>query len=112
MSAPVLNRRLVLERPETVPDGAGGLMPGWATAGTLWARIEAGSGRAREENGVPLSRVPLKITVRAQPPGHPMRPVPGQRFREGERRYAILAVADADSAARYLICHAEEEGAR
>jgi len=35
MSAPVLSRRLVLEAPVRVPDGAGGVIESWASLGTL-----------------------------------------------------------------------------
>lgn len=111
MSAPILNRKLVLEDAYRVPDGAGGYDTAWQVLGTLWAEVRPGTGRSAGENGLPLSRVPLKITVRAAPQGAPSRPHAGQRFRDGTRIYAVRAVTEADAAGRYLICQAEEETA-
>lgn len=48
-----------------------------------------------------------RVTVRAV-----ARPKPGQRFREGSRVFAILAVAERDPAGRYLTCFCREEGPR
>lgn len=112
MSAPVTNRRLMLEAPVRLPDGAGGYVAGWAERGVLWAAIAAGTGREAMAPGAALSRVALRITVRAAPAGAPSRPVAGQRFREGGRVYAIHAVTEADAGGRWLTCVAEEEVAR
>ncbi|WPY95074.1 head-tail adaptor protein [Limimaricola variabilis] len=107
-----LNRALLLEAPLRRPDGAGGFDQGWAALGTLWAAIEARSGRDLDDMGAALSRVLLRIKVRAAPPGSSMRPQAGQRLREGARLFAIRAVREADPDGRYLICEAEEEVAR
>lgn len=107
-----LNRALLLEAPTRAPDGAGGFAQGWSARGTLWARIEARSGRDLDGRGAALSRVLLRITVRAAPPGSSMRPAPEQRFRDGARLYAIRAVRDLDAEGRYLVCEAEEEVVR
>ena len=110
MTRPVLNRLLTLEDPVRSPDGAGGFDVTWTTLGALWAGIKPGTGRERAgRGGATMSRVPVRITVRAAPMGAPSRPRPEQRFRDGDRVYHILAVAEADPGARYLICHAEEE---
>ncbi|MCF7700328.1 head-tail adaptor protein [Loktanella sp. M215] len=109
MTLPLLNRKLVLETAVRTPDRAGGYGIAWRPLGTLWAEIKAGSGTARGANGLELSRVPLRITVRAAPVGSEARPAAGQRFREGARVYAILAVTERDTLARFLTCHAEEE---
>ena len=46
MSAPMLTRRLVLEAPERVADGAGGYTETWVARGTLWAEVvPRGAGR-------------------------------------------------------------------
>ena len=45
MTAPLLNRCLVLEAPVSMPDGAGGLVESWAELGTLWAEVSPRSGR-------------------------------------------------------------------
>ncbi|MFC5736369.1 head-tail adaptor protein [Sinirhodobacter huangdaonensis] len=112
MSAPRLTRRLVLEAPARVADGAGGFGAGWTVRGTLWAGMSAGSGRARAGEDVALGTLSWKIVVRAAPAGSPRRPEAGQRFRDGARIFAILAVAEADPGARYLTCFAREEVAR
>ncbi len=109
MTAPLLNRKLVLEQADRVADGSGGHSEVWLPLGTLWAEIKAGTGSARVAQALTLSRVPLRITVRAAPAGAPSRPVAGQRMREDTRVFAILAVAEADRAGRYLVCHATEE---
>lgn len=109
MSAPVLNRRLVLEAPGTLPDGAGGYSQVWQTLGTLWAEVRPGTGRETAGIEVNLSQVALVITVRGAPVGNARRPAPGQRLRDGSRHFAILAVAEADGEGRYLRCFAREE---
>jgi len=109
VSAPELNRALVLEAPARVADGAGGFDEGWQVLGTLWARIEARSGRETAQGGAPISRVSHRITVRGAPWGSAARPRPQQRFRDGARTFAIEAVAERDAAGRYLVCHVVEE---
>jgi len=108
-SPPVLNRRLLLETPERVADGAGGFVETWVTKGTIWAEITPHNGRERAGEEVTLSRVPYRIIVRAAAYGAPSRPRPGERFREGSRLYRILAVTEAERRVHYLTCFAEEE---
>lgn len=109
MRRPDLKRSLVLEAPQDVATGSGGIARTWVTLGRLWAEIRAGAGRDGAAEEVVTARVGLRITVRGAPPGAPSRPQAGQRFRDGTRIFAILAVAEADPAARYLTCHAREE---
>ena len=111
MKTPVLNRSLVLEGPTQTPDGAGGYQRNWQPLGVLWAQIRPGTGRERAAFAATVSRVPVKITIRAAAPGSQSRPVAGQRFREGTRLYNINAVTESDPHARYLLCIAEEETA-
>lgn len=112
MMPPRLNRRMILAAPERSPDGAGGHVVTWVARGTLWAAVAPGAGREAAGAGATLSRVALRITLRAAPPGSPARPAPGMRLTEGARRFDILAVTEADPAGRYLTCIAEEEVAR
>jgi head-tail adaptor len=109
MSAPRLTRALVLEACEQAPDGAGGFATLWQPLGTLWAEVRPGSGREVAGVEVILATVPMRITVRAAPQGDAARPRAGQRFREGDRLFAIFAVVEADAAGRFLTCHAQEE---
>ncbi|MDP2085126.1 MAG: head-tail adaptor protein [Gemmobacter sp.] len=104
-----LNRALVLEAREDAPDGAGGLVVNWAALGTLWAAVMPGMGREGGDEGVSTGEVTCRIVVRGAPVGAPSRPVAGQRFRDGARVYRILAVTEADPAARYLTCFSREE---
>ena len=106
---PRLNRKLVLEAEERIADGAGGYTTVWTALGTLWASLEARSGREAAVAGGSVSRAGYRAILRAAPAGSPSRPMAGQRFREGARLYAILSVAERDADARYLLCHLEEE---
>lgn len=107
-----LTRRLVLEAPERVADGAGGFAEVWQARGVLWAGMRAGGGRAVAGEEAALGLAQWRITVRAAPDGSPARPRPGQRFREGGRIFDILTVAEADAGGRHLICEAREEVVR
>lgn len=111
MNVPTLNRLLLLEASQRVPDGAGGFTLTWQELGSLWACISARGGRETERQGSGVSQVRYTITVRGAPFGNPERPRPDQRFREGARIYHIKAVAEADRQGRYLICFATEERA-
>ncbi|MBK0326997.1 phage head closure protein [Rhodobacteraceae bacterium F11138] len=111
MSMPQLNRRLVLEAPFRAPDGAGGYVETWQALGEHWAEVRARSGRERAEAGVPVSMVTCNIVVRAAPFGSAARPMPEQRFREGERLFLIQAVTERDAEGRFLTCFAQEESA-
>jgi head-tail adaptor len=104
-----LNRRLVLEEVERVPDGAGGFAEVWVTRGVLWGHVKAGVGREAAADFATLSTVPYRITVRAAPVSAPSRPKPDQRFREGARMFRILAVTEDEGAGTYLVCFAREE---
>lgn len=104
-----LDRRLTLQGPVPRSDGAGGYVEVWSDLGTIWAEILPGAGRDAKGEGVILSTVPYRITVRGAPQGSLARPKAGQRFREGSRLFPILAVTERDRAGLFLICFAEEE---
>ncbi|WP_299376665.1 phage head closure protein [uncultured Tateyamaria sp.] len=109
MSVPRLNRRLTLETPGRVADGAGGFAETWTTLGVVWAELTARTGRERQVAAAALSMVPFRIVVRGAPMGHPERPLPDQRFRDGGRVFHIRSVAERDGDGRYLVCMADEE---
>ena len=109
MRPPHLRRRLLLQAPEGLPDGAGGITPAWATRGEVWAEVTPGAGREVATPGGSLSHSSYRITLRATPPGHALRPRPDQRLREGARIFTILAVTEADAMGRYLTCLCREE---
>lgn len=109
MSVPRLNRRLTLEAPERVSDGAGGFEETWVPLGVIWAEITARAGRESQSADVAVSMVPYRIVVRGAPQGHPERPVARQRLRDGARLFHIRSVAERDADGRYLVCVADEE---
>ncbi|GFE49888.1 tail protein [Roseobacter cerasinus] len=111
MTAPRLNRKLVLEAPSRLEDGAGGYVESWQALGTLWAQVLPRSGREAALVGVAISATSYRVVVRGAPEGDAQRPVPGQRFREGARLFHIEAVAEHDADGRYLTCFASEEAA-
>lgn len=104
-----LNRKLVLEMPARMPDGAGGFAESWMPLGIVWANVTARTGRERAGVAAPLSQVAYRIVVRAAPTHSNARPQANQRFREGTRYYRILSVAEADRDGRFLMCTAQEE---
>lgn len=109
MGAPGLNVRLALEAPERQGDGMGGHRVVWLSLGTLWAEMDAGAGRQRLAGVGPESVVLWRITVRGAPSGDPRRPKAGQRLRLLDRLFRIEAVAERDTAGRWLTCFAREE---
>lgn len=109
MRLPRLNRRLTLESPAREADGAGGYVERWMPLGVLWAELTARTGRETVATGAAVSAVPYTVVVRGAPVGHPERPVPEQRFRDGSRLFHIRSVAERDPEGRYLVCMADEE---
>lgn len=109
MTAPKLNRRMVLEAPERISDGAGGYSESWTERGVLWVALRARGGRETGGEDTTLSRTGYRILVRAAPHGAPSRPRPEQRFRDGARLFRIRSVAEYDAEGRYLTCFADEE---
>lgn len=106
---PRLDRRMVLEAPERVADGAGGFQLTWGTRGVVWAAVRPGTGREAAGVEVRAAQVPYRITVRAAPVGSSMRPRPEDRLRDGTRVFTLLAVTEEDPRGQYLTCFAREE---
>lgn len=109
MTAPRLNRRLVLEAPVRADDGAGGFAQAWAERGEVWGRVSARSGRERGLAETPVASVAYRIVVRAAPHGSAMRPQAGHRLRDGAQVFVIRAVAERGEDARHLTCFADAE---
>ena len=105
----ILNRKLLLEAPVDIPDGAGGYQRSWNVLGTHWGEIRSGYGRDSKSGELPVSRLNHRIVLRAVPLGATSRPHPEQRFREGSRIFLIAAVADFGTDGRYLVCQVKEE---
>ncbi|MBV2361328.1 head-tail adaptor protein [Thalassococcus sp. CAU 1522] len=109
MTRHVLNRKLVLEAPVRLADGAGGFAESWQVRGTLWAAIQPRGARLGSSAAGALSIAGFRIVVRATPFGHPSRPEPGHRLRSGARAFRIEAVTEEEPAGLYLLCEAQEE---
>lgn len=109
MSAYRLNRPMVLEEAQIMPDGAGGQALAWQALGTVWCELRAGTGSERRGEIIPEGQMRFRIFLRAAPQGSPQRPRPDQRLREGQRLFRILAVSEADAVGAFLVCHAREE---
>jgi head-tail adaptor len=109
MRLPHLRRRLTLQAPERLPDGAGGFAETWLTIGELWAEVTPLHAREVASGGTMLSQNGQRIVIRAAPEGSSMRPRPDQRFIEGARIFTILAVTDRDPAGRFLTCITRED---
>jgi head-tail adaptor len=104
-----LNRAMVLEAAQVVPDGAGGHVRTWQPLGTLWCELRPGAGRERRGEIAPTGEMGLRAYMRAAPQGSPQRPRPDQRLREGGRVFAILSVSEADPQGAYLVAYLREE---
>lgn len=110
MSGPItLRRALVLQEAVRQGDNAGGFLETWTDLGTVWAELRAGFGRERNGLAASISSVPYRIILRATPVGAASRPKAGQRFLEGTRTFALLAVAELKEDDRYLVCYCKEE---
>ncbi|CTQ50909.1 phage head closure protein [Jannaschia donghaensis] len=92
----VFRRRLTLQAPVRVSDGAGGQTLSWEDRGGLWAEVRMRSGSLRHGAFGRTPRLQVRLTTHSVPQGHPMRAEPGQRLRDGGQVYEIEAVHDAD----------------
>ncbi|MCR9107552.1 MAG: head-tail adaptor protein [Rhodobacteraceae bacterium] len=109
MIGPRLTSKLVLERLDAVPDGAGGMHESWVALGVLWGEVKPRTGRETAGETGQVSVTGFRITVRGAPQGHSARPLPEQRFRDGARVFRINSVTEADPGGRYLMCICDEE---
>ncbi|MFC3075845.1 phage head closure protein [Shinella pollutisoli] len=96
--------RLILERPVETPDGQGGVLRGFETLATLWARIEPVSALLRETAGAERATVTHRIRLRRRDDI-----IGGMRFRKGMRLFAIRVARDPDETGRYTLCDCEED---
>lgn len=109
MTLPKLTRKLVLEAPQRLADGAGGFDVTWTPIGIHWAELRYRPGRERAGQDAPMSVQGARVIVRGAPQGDPARPEADQRFREGNRLFRILAVREHDPHGHYLEALVEEE---
>lgn len=98
------SRRFVLEERSAAPDGGGGVSEGWRELGAIWASVEPGGAREVFSGGGPAAVATHRACIRYAPHGSAARPKPDQRFREGERVFAILGVTEENDRRARLIC--------
>lgn len=98
-----LNRRLVLEEPVIVPDGAGGVVRSWQTLATLWAALlPVSANNVMVADGAAVT-VTHRITIRGGP-----EVTARHRFRLGARIFQVIALRDRDGDGRFIDIEAEE----
>ena len=96
------NRRLALEAPVEMPDGAGGVTRGYEPIMSVWAEVTPLAARGEVDAANPGATVTHRIIIRA-----PREITTRHRFTDGARIYRIVSLRD--SADRRLIeIHAEE----
>ena len=78
-------------------------------AGHALGRGAGAHGRDRPARAGPFGHG-FRMILRAAPLGAPSRPKPGQRLRDGRGSLRIEAVAERDSAARFLTCFCRRGG--
>jgi SPP1 family predicted phage head-tail adaptor len=101
-----LNRRLVLEQPVIVPDGAGGVIRTYQTLATVWAAlvpVSANNVVVADGAGVTVTH---RIIIRSGP-----EVTTRHRFRFGARVFQVIALRDRDGEARFVDIEAEERTA-
>lgn len=103
-----LTRRLVLEAKSGAPDGGGGFDTGWTEVAVHWAAMRATGASETFVGGGQAGAVKHVAEIRYRAPEDPTRPRADQRFREGDRIYAIRGVAEADERRDRLMIWLEE----
>lgn len=98
-----LKHRLVLEAPVEMPDGAGGVSRGYASAETVWAALMPLSARGEFAAASLGAAVTHRIVIRRGP-----EVTVRHRFRLGVRVFRVVALRDEDSDRRFLEIQVEE----
>jgi SPP1 family predicted phage head-tail adaptor len=96
-----LNRRLVLEAPVEVADGAGGVTRSYQDAATLWAEVTPIAARGDSIADAAGATVTHRIVLRTRADI-----TTRHRLRDGSRSFRIVALQDRDR--RFLDIQAEE----
>jgi len=82
---------MTLRGPVDLADGSGGANRSWLDLGILWVKIEKTTTRSTSDDGGPKSVTQMKLSLRAEPIGHPGRPVVGQKLDHHGREYDVMA---------------------
>ena len=87
-----LERRLVLEAPVEMPDGAGGVTRSYVAAASVWAEVAPLSSRGDLVAGVRGATATHRILLRAGPAI-----TTRHRLRDGTRVFTIVSIRAADA---------------
>lgn len=98
-----LNQRLLLEIATEMPDGAGGVVRGYAAGGAIWASVTPLSAREVVQASAVGVSVTHRIIMRAG-----LTLSPRDRLRQDTRIFRIATVREQDSSGRFLVLEAEE----
>lgn len=99
-----LNRQLGLDAPMQAADGAGGLSPAFAGAGTFFAAVDPLGPAERDNQGFSVTGKLFRITLRFRADI-----TLAHRFRLGSRIFAIESLADPDETGRFLVAICRED---
>ena len=88
-SVGALRRRLLLEAPVEIPDGAGGQLRSFETIAAVWAQVEWLSGNERWRGERPEQAASHRVTLRWRADVDA-----GQRLRDGARRRLVCLVEE------------------
>lgn len=103
LSIGALQARLVIETPQEIPDGFGGVKRSWIAGDSVWCDIATLSTQQRleaEQLGQTLSH---RVTLRWR-----SELTTQMRFRRSGQILAIRGVSDPDNSKRELVCLCEE----
>ena len=101
-----LNRRLTLQAPASVDDGAGGRDVTWTPVDAMWANVAVISGRESTDSEAITSRLTHRITIRYRTGIGPH-----MRFTDGTRIYRIETVEEPGGHRRWLVCRCSQSPA-
>ncbi|MEO1198086.1 MAG: phage head closure protein [Pseudomonadota bacterium] len=99
-----LHHRLTLEMPIDVADGGGGTTRTWQQLTVLWGAVRGTSGRSATRAGSEAASRTHDIIIRYRTDI-----ASDMRFRLGARLFRIIAIADPDGRAAWLVCNVVEE---
>lgn len=82
-----LNKRIILQSPNNVDDGGGGVTKGWQDTATVWAELKPVSGREAFRHGKLEASITHRAVIRYRDDV-----IPSMRVRYGARYFNIRAV--------------------
>lgn len=105
MRAGELRKRITIEQPSRVADGAGELVPGWTLYGVVWAAVEPLSGSEKIQAQQVNANVNIRVTIR-----YLAGVIPAMRARFGTRTFQIVSVQNIEERNREMDLLCVEEG--